>query len=790
MKPKILLNIFLLLNTLITSAQDVGNLQKHLQQAKTPKDKIYALDALANYYSWTEGGHDEAKTYGQQMIALAEESKNTEFVALAYILNGIRLVEVTPSTEREKELRGYFAKAIQIAKEHKLPFYEAAAYIGLSGIHFHVVLADGDEMLRWGTQAFRLSIAIANDSLRVLSLVALANGYRFKIDNIKAFRQFNEAVELAEKNHDPYLLAYCYRSIARFYDGLGDYDKAVEYFLKAIETLRKKEELTYRDLNWLYMSQINTTWSYSSKKEHTKARASANKVMALAKEYNLPNTYKTAPLFQHFSLFVNERRYEEAKAFFKRNNLKLEAFYKNHDFENHLFNNLALIYRNTGQQDSANYYYRQNLAVLGKSIPVWAPAAYRNYGNFLLESGRLSESIQHLEMAKRTSEQFKDLNNLVGSLEDLSKAYNKSGNSSKAYSYQSLYVQLKDSLAKLSNNKDLALLEVQQEQKKLDQEQREKQKIAEYRNRMRMVGLIAGLGVLLIIAIILYRNNKQKQKANALLQDQKQKVEQALEELKITQTQLIQSEKMASLGELTAGIAHEIQNPLNFVNNFSDVNDELIEELKNELQADNKGEALAIANDIKVNGQKINHHGKRADAIVKGMLQHSRVSTGIKEPTDINALADEYLRLSYHGLRAKDNSFNADFKTDFDERIGKIEVVPQDIGRVLLNLYNNAFYSVNEKKKQQGEGYEPTVSVSTKRLNDKVEVKVSDNGNGIAQNIVDKIYQPFFTTKPTGQGTGLGLSLSYDIIKAHGGEIKVESKEGEGSIFIISIPNY
>jgi signal transduction histidine kinase len=269
------------------------------------------------------------------------------------------------------------------------------------------------------------------------------------------------------------------------------------------------------------------------------------------------------------------------------------------------------------------------------------------------------------------------------------------------------------------------------------------------------------------------------------LEAAKRQTEIALTELKQAQTQLIQSEKMASLGLLTAGIAHEIQNPLNFVNNFSEVNKELVDELQNELRSGNTEEAIDISNDIKDNEEKINQHGKRADSIVKGMLQHSRASSGQTELTDINKLADEYLRLSYHGMRAKDKGFNAEFKTDFDENIGKINVVPQDIGRVLLNLYNNAFYTVNERAKLRVASYESRVIVQTKKLNDKVEIIVKDNGNGIPQNIVDKIFQPFFTTKPTGQGTGLGLSLAYDIIKAHGGKIKVQTREGEGSEFII-----
>lgn len=284
----------------------------------------------------------------------------------------------------------------------------------------------------------------------------------------------------------------------------------------------------------------------------------------------------------------------------------------------------------------------------------------------------------------------------------------------------------------------------------------------------------------------------------AELVKQKEELEHTIIELKETQAQLIQSEKMASLGELTAGIAHEIQNPLNFVNNFSEINTELLAEMKNELLTGSKEEAIAIADDIIENETKINHHGKRADSIVKGMLQHSRKSSGQKEPTDINALADEYLRLSYHGLRAKDKSFNATMETNFDETIGKINIIPQDIGRVFLNLFNNSFYTINEKEKalkMQGGNivYNPTVSVSTALVKlpgnvPAVEIKVWDNGNGIPQAVLDKVFQPFFTTKPTGEGTGLGLSLSYDIVKAHGGDIKVETHENDGTQFIITLP--
>jgi len=312
-----------------------------------------------------------------------------------------------------------------------------------------------------------------------------------------------------------------------------------------------------------------------------------------------------------------------------------------------------------------------------------------------------------------------------------------------------------------------------------------------------MLGLIAVLSVILLIAIILYRNNRQKQKTNQVL-------ETTLTNLKSTQSQLIQSEKMASLGELTAGIAHEIQNPLNFVNNFSEVNVELLNELKEgpftKLPEVDKKEAGDIVNDLMQNLQKISHHGKRADTIVKGMLQHSSSGSGKKEPTDINALGDEYLRLAYHGLRAKDKSFNATMKTDFDENIGNINIIPQDIGRVILNLITNAFYAATERSRSAASlpsaggfsdpdnKHTPTIWVSTKKVGDKVLISVRDNGPGIPQKILDKIFQPFFTTKPTGQGTGLGLSLSYDYVKAHGVTIKIQTKKTQGTTFTIILP--
>jgi len=436
------------------------------------------------------------------------------------------------------------------------------------------------------------------------------------------------------------------------------------------------------------------------------------------------------------------KHYKMAEDLFRYGILQSSQF-NNIYFQARSYNNLASLFERENLKDSAVYYAGISLRL----------CLDHNFGEFTLNASKL-----------------------------LTKLYDSGSNTDSTLKYMRIMLAAKDSVFSQSKGqqfRQFAFNEIQRQQKISADKER-------YQNKVRLYIMIAALGFFLLIAFILYRNNRQKQKAN-------KKIEKAYAELKSTQAQLVQSEKMASLGELTAGIAHEIQNPLNFVNNFSDVNVELVDEANAEIQKGNIDEVKAILNDLRDNEQKINHHGKRADSIVKGMLQHSRTSSGQKELTDINALCDEYLRLAYHGLRAKDKSFNAQMRTDFDASIGKINIVPQDIGRVVLNLINNAFYAVNEKQKAprlpDGKAeYQPTVTVSTKKAGDKVLVSVADNGSGIPQKIIDKIFQPFFTTKRTGDGTGLGLSLSYDIVKAHGGEIKVDTEENIGSEFLIKLP--
>jgi len=463
-----------------------------------------------------------------------------------------------------------------------------------------------------------------------------------------------------------------------------------------------------------------------------------------------------------------------------------------HRYRGSISLNMGRVHQALGNHDQAVKFFHRGLA---ESIEF---KYYRGVVacNLLLaevykQAGNRDSSLYYIKSGLPVASYLKSPDLLLRTYTALADYYKTGGNNDSTVKYLSRIIDINKSQF---NSKRV------QEFQNIDFDEKQRQREIEaartaYRVEMRTYALTGGLIVVVCISLLLWRNSFLRKRSNVLLSGRTKELETALTNLKSTQKKLIQSEKMASLGELTAGIAHEIQNPLNFMNNFSEVNKELLDEMKDALDKGNTREAKSIADNIINNEQKINHHGKRADAIVKGMLQHSRGSGGGKVTTDINALCDEYLRLAYHGLRAKNKAFHATMNTDFDSGVKMIDVVPQDIGRVVLNLITNAFYAVNEKAKQQlerprrdGQTYEPTVIVATKKMDDMVEISVRDNGNGIPQNVLDKIFQPFFTTKPTGQGTGLGLSLSYDIVKAHGGEIKVETKEGEGTVCIIQLP--
>ncbi len=526
-------------------------------------------------------------------------------------------------------------------------------------------------------------------------------------------------------------------------------DKEIAYFKMALEIAQSVNHIDRQ-----MISNMNLGSAYYRKGLLDSALFYANQSDSIASLRLYQGSFRGRNIANMGDIYTKKGDYNRAK------NLYLDGLARS-EKQNNQFNvavtkhKLAQLYLKLNQSDSALYYAKDNL----RSFYLM-----NNGANFQLNLGSIYE--------------------------DIFLAYKQLNLKDSVYKYLGLTYQMKDSLYKIRIANLSAFQNVSFEET-LRLEAIEKKKI-QADATIRFYIAIAVLMVVSFIGIILYRNNLQRKKSNRILQlqkaeieTQKTQLENTLNQLQSTQSQLIQSEKMASLGELTAGIAHEIQNPLNFVNNFSEVSNELMEEMKLELDKGDISEAKLIATDIQQNLSKIAHHGKRADSIVKGMLQHSRKNTGQKELTDINALCDEYFRLSYHGLRAKDSSFNAHLETHFDSSIAPLHIEQQEIGRVLLNLFNNAFYAVNEKAKAGIEGYKPTVMVKTQQLGDKVNISIEDNGMGIPKTIIDKIFQPFFTTKPTGQGTGLGLSLSYDIVKAHGGTLSVQVDELNSTKFTI-----
>ncbi|RZJ65457.1 MAG: tetratricopeptide repeat protein [Flavobacterium sp.] len=562
-----------------------------------------------------------------------------------------------------------------------------------------------------------------------------------------------EALRLAEANADKSMIALAQNRIGNTYMELADYKKANEYYRKSMLLFK-----SIGDKAFYYNEMSNIGNIY----ELRKMRDSAlyfQKIVYDASQKDPNNRVDfTIPevMFRMGNAHKLNGDNQKAMWFYKRGIVEANT---DNDVRNLTMNNLFLakLYSELNVADSTLKYAR-NAILSGKKV---------SFRKGLYDASLL-------------------LNEFYASRREYDSAHK----------YLSLAMIEKDSLMGVERFQKLQRIV-------LDEQERDREaatKLIENQNRQRQYVLLAGIGIFLIIASLLYRNNRQNKKANRILQH-------TLTDLKSTQSQLIQSEKMASLGELTAGIAHEIQNPLNFVKNFSEVSNELVDEILDERRKTTRGlcpncmehsginderdETLVdeILSDIKQNLEKIVHHGRRADGIVKGMLQHSRASSGEKERIDINSLTDEYLRLAFHGLRAKDKMFNAELVTHFDEKQPKANVLPQDIGRVLLNLFTNAFYATQQRKKSEGESFKPTLEVRTLLNDSVVEIHVSDNGNGIPKSIIDKIFQPFFTTKPTGEGTGLGLSMSYDIVtKGHGGSLKVESREGNGTVFIVSLP--
>jgi len=572
---------------------------------------------------------------------------------------------------------------------------------------------------------------------------------------------------------------------------LGELGEALEAYFKSAEIAKATNHLVAEGECYVVIADV-----YSAANNHPNAKDYYKKAIATLRQSN-DSVKLASALINAGDELRKIKEYDSALLYFNES-LMIVNKIDNVSGKGYSLGGLGMVYTSMGKYDIAETNLVQAIRIL-EEMEDFSPICdyFISMADIYVHKGNNQAALNYVARSLQLAEQLGQKEQIANASHKLSELYEKTGNTTDALKYFRQYVVYRDSLNNLETVNKMNDLrrnfETEQNKIQLDLVNEQKQ------NKTRLtVYLAVILGLAIVMLGILINNNMHKQKAYKTLDlqkletdTQKLKAEEALTELQATQKQLIQSAKMASLGELTAGIAHEIQNPLNFVNNFSDVSVELLDELKqttNKLTSPDKTDADRVINDLADNLKKISVHGQRADSIVKGMLMHSRTNTGKKEPTDINTLADEYLRLSYHGLRAKDKTFNANFTSHFDDTIGKVELVPQDIGRVLLNLFNNAFYSVNEKKKQGIAGYEPVVSVTTKKMGNKLIIKVKDNGPGIPQTVLDKVFQPFFTTKPTGEGTGLGLSLSYDIINAHDGEIKAETKEGEFAEFIIQLP--
>ena len=610
---------------------------------------------------------------------------------------------------------------------------------------------------------------VKQDTNRVLILAELAEAFRNTMSD-SAMRYGQQSLSLAKQIQFPKGEAKAQLSMSVILREMGNFPRSLEAALKALQISEQNHFVAEEQLSLIRIANV-----YSSSKDFT---AALNYYRAAEKKLKLaPDGYLIAAVQVFIGDIYEELNQVDSSLYYER--LASHKVFLYPSILPIYFRVLGNIETKSGNNQLALKYFDQGLqAALLEYDYRKAASVYISMASLYNALNQIDSAIYNANLALVYGQKLAYKNQIMEAATLLAELYEKR-DIKESLRYYKIANAAKDSMYGIEKVQAIQTitLSVQEHQREL-----EKAKTA-YRNNVRQYTLIAGLAIFSLIAFILYRNNKQKQKANKVLKT-------TLSDLKSAQSLLIHSEKMASLGELTAGIAHEIQNPLNFVNNFSEVNKEMIAELKEEIHKGNYSEVKLIADDIEVNQEKINHHGKRADSIVKGMLQHSRTGSGQRELTDINALGDEYLRLAYHGLRAKDKNFNVKLETNFENSIGKINVVPQDIGRVILNLINNAFYAVNEKAKLQSasSGYEPLVAVSTIKLNDKVEIKIKDNGSGIPEKIVSKIFHPFFTTKPTGQGTGLGLSLAYDIVKAHGGEIRLEAKEGEGSEFIVQLP--
>jgi two-component system NtrC family sensor kinase len=610
---------------------------------------------------------------------------------------------------------------------------------------------------------------------KIYSGYGMLYGMQSKYDS--SIIALKKAVGFATAVHDEVALGRAYQNMAISYQMQSNYTQSLVYFQKAL----RNAEIRH-DVNSQSYIVLNMGLTYDNMEDDSRAEQALKKALKLARIAGIKNveTYAYSNLA---ALYDREAKYALAYSFA----MKAVALGKatgDLGITAASLSKAIISLDNLKRLPEALRLGMQSLALADSSHqPYNIFQVYTSVGKVLKDQHQYARALPYLEKAFSVMKAADLTDEGAGtSYADLSECYAQTGKYQLALTAYKRSAQIADSIHSSKNIRKATEQTMNYEfDIKQQAAQVEKQQQAAA-NKVKVIIFIAVLAVFLGIAIVLVIAYRNKQRANALL-------EKTLDELRTTQQQLIQSEKMASLGELTAGIAHEIQNPLNFVNNFAEVSVELLGELREEAAAGHTADVIAIAGDLGQNLEKINHHGKRADAIVKSMLQHSRTSSDVKGPADINKLTDEYLRLAYHGMRAKDKSFHAELITDLAVQLPVINVAAQDIGRALLNLFNNAFYTVKEKQMNAGEDYKPTISVSTKLAGKTISIRIADNGMGVPGAIKDKIFQPFFTTKPTGDATGLGLSLTYDIVvKGHGGKIELDSTIGEGSVFTISLP--
>jgi signal transduction histidine kinase len=638
-----------------------------------------------------------------------------------------------------------------------------------------------------------------------------AFGYLQLGDFTNAEKDFLTAMQIRKDAGDKRGIAQSYSSIGSLYYQLDNYPKALQNLyegLKIFQAIDNKKGIanTLFMLSSIYIDQGNDSEAIKNLRLTIQLHEESGEKFMAGRSY-----------LGLAGIELNRKNYDEAMKDFFTALAIFKAYGENKSFIANSYLNIGYVCGLLGDEADKNgnnkiaqLNYNRALKYYDSCINIFREidvedgiiTANGYKAKILIQQKEFEKAKEYITAYIKQSKKFRstiDLKEAYASLANLDSAQ---GHYKEAFENYKMSILYRDSFVNTVNTKKALQEKLQYDfDKKHDaiKAQQDKKDLEVKRSRTIQYFVIASLGavilVIFFIAYIQWKNNQQKQKVNKELQVQKEKLEITLNELKSAQAQLIQSEKMASLGELAAGVAHEIQNPLNFVNNFSEVNLELIDEMNIEIEKANLPEIRIIAGSIKENHEKINQHGKRADAIVKSMLQHSRSSTGQKELTDLNNLAEEHFKMSYHGFRAKDKFFSAIVETQFEPGVGKIKIIPQDIGRVFLNIFNNAFYAVNERKKgyngaltETGIVFEPKVSLKTRKSDDKIEIIVQDNGGGIRPGVLEKIFQPFFTTKPTGDGTGLGLSLSYDIIKTNGGEITVKNIEGEGVVFRISLP--